>query len=195
MNGWRDVAVSPAHLDELYAGTDDPWGFRTSPYEIARFAATVAALPRLTYAHALEVGCGNGELARRIAPRCGAYTGVDAVVDALVAARAAVPEGRFVQAFLPSPLPRGEYDLIVLSEVLYFLDRPGLRDLAAQIDARWPRADVVAVTWLGPSGNPLEGPAALTAFAKATGRRRASAPPGDPRHRIDVFAPINGGGR
>ncbi|MEM7709165.1 MAG: class I SAM-dependent methyltransferase [Pseudomonadota bacterium] len=188
------MAVSRAHLHGLYAGTDDPWGFRTSPYEAARFAATAAALPRPTYTHALEVGCGNGELACRIAPCCDAYTGLDAVESALAAARTALPRGRFVQVFLPCTLPEADYDLIVLSEILYFLDLPGVRDLAAQIDARWPRADVVAVTWLGPSGNPLEGPAAFACFATATDRRRASAPPGDPGHRIDVFEPLDGGG-
>ncbi|PRY93790.1 nodulation protein S (NodS) [Hasllibacter halocynthiae] len=186
------MAVAPDHLDRLYAETDDPWNFRASPYEAARFAATTAALPKARYGHALEVGCGNGELARRIAPRCAAYTGVDAVEGALAAARAAVPRARFVRAFLPCPLPEGDYDLIVLSEILYFLSEGGLRELARQIDGRWPGADVVAVTWLGPSGNPIEGEAALRCFSGATGRRAGTAPPGDPRHRIDVFAPLGG---
>ncbi len=158
-------------------------------YETARFAATIAALPRPRFSEALEVGCGNGELARRLAARCDAYTGVDAVAKALEAARVAVPTGRFVQAFFPCPLPDGDYDLIVLSEILYFLDEPSLCDLARQLDTRWPGADVLAVTWLGPSGNQIEGDAALACFAAATQRRRTSAPPGDPRHRIDLFAP------
>lgn len=190
MNGSPEIAVSLAHLDGLYAATDDPWDFRASPYEAARFAATLDALPRPRHAHALEVGCGNGELARRIAPRCDAYTGVDAVERALAAALVAVPKGRFLRAFLPCPLPEGAYDLIVLSEILYFLDEAGLRDLAAQVDGRWPGADVVAVTWLGPSGNPLQGDYALASFAQATVRRRKAAAPGDPGHRIDVFAPL-----
>jgi len=184
------MAVSRPHLDRLYVDTDDPWDFRASSYERIRFTATVAALPRPHYHHALEVGCGNGELARRIAPSCAAYTGVDAVERALAAARKVVPNGRFVQAFLPCALPVGNYDLIVLSEILYFLDEDGLYDLAGQVDARWPGADVVSVTWLGPSGNSIEGDAALACFAQATTRPRASAPPGDARHRIDVFAPL-----
>jgi SAM-dependent methyltransferase len=187
------MAVSRAHLDQLYAGGDDPWAFRTSPYEAARFRATRAALPRPRYAHALEIGCGNGELARRIAPQCDAYTGVDAAATALSSARAALPRGRFVQAFLPCVLPGGAYDLILLSEILYFLDEPTLRDLAWQIDRRWPDADVVAVTWLGPSGNPIEGAAALACFAAETGRARVQAAPGDPRHRMDLFGPATGG--
>lgn len=185
-------AVPRGALDALYEATDDPWDFRTSAYEAAKFDATLAALPRARYAHALEIGCGNGELARRIAPRCDAYTGLDAVETALAAARRAVPGGRFVRAFLPGALPAGTYDLIVLSEVLYFLAREGIADLAARIDALAPAADVVCVTWRGWSGNPLEGEAALAAFRAATARaaRRAALEAG---YRIDLFAPVPGG--
>jgi SAM-dependent methyltransferase len=162
------TAVSLRHLESLYAGGNDPWQFRTSTYEHAKFQTTRDSLLRTTYASALELGCGNGELARHIAGRCGRYTGVDAVGSALDAARLAVPEGQFVQAFLPCGLPDGRHDLIMLSEVLYFLDRPGVATLGRQIAWRWPGAEVTVVTWLGPSGNTLEGEAALAAFADAT---------------------------
>ncbi|MFN4129284.1 MAG: class I SAM-dependent methyltransferase [Paracoccaceae bacterium] len=161
------TGVGQDHLKALYADGDDPWGFRTSTYEQEKFRATADALSRYSYASALEVGCGNGELARHIAPRCAHYIGVDAVGFALDAARRAVPKGQFVQAYLPCDLPDGPHDLIVLSEVLYFLDHDGLLSLGHQITHRWPAAEVVAVTWLGPTGNPLQGEAALAAFAGA----------------------------
>ena len=37
------MAVQRDHLDWLYAETDDPWNFRASAYEAARFAATLSA--------------------------------------------------------------------------------------------------------------------------------------------------------
>ncbi|WP_322890648.1 MULTISPECIES: class I SAM-dependent methyltransferase [unclassified Yoonia] len=184
------MAVPRTHLEGLYSGSDDPWDFRTSPYEAARFDAALAALPRDRYCHALEIGCGNGELARRLALRCDAYTGVDAVDTALASARQAAPSGTFVKAFLPCELPDGVFDLIVLSEILYFLDEAGLDDLANQLDARWPDADILAVNWLGPSGNEIEGDAALMHFATATVRDCLSCRPSDPRHRIDFFRPV-----
>jgi len=98
-------AVDLDHLGTLYADGDDPWGFRSSPYEQAKFRATRAALARPGFGSALELGCGNGELARHIAPICARYTGVDAVDKALQAARRAVPGGRFEQLFLPAPRP------------------------------------------------------------------------------------------
>ena len=161
------MAVKQGHLQALYAGGDDPWGFRTSAYEQAKYQATRAALAQSAYASALELGCGNGEFARHIAPLCANYTGVDAVASVLDAARCAVPGGRFVQAFLPCKLPGGPHDLILLSEVLYFLDLPGIAALGGQIARRWPAAEVVTVNWLGPSGNPLQGATSLIAFAKA----------------------------
>ena len=188
-------AVAPAALEALYAHGDDPWNFRRSEYERARFAATLAALPRKRYRSALELGCGNGELARRLAPRCDAYAGLDAVETALEAARRAVPGATFHQGFLPCPLPVGEHDLVVLSEVLYFLGPDGIDALAAELDRRWPDADVVCVTWRGPSGNPLEGEAALALFLAATEGRRAETARLDPSYRIDVLTPEPGGAR
>ena len=162
------TAVAKTHLHALYAAGDDPWDFRTSAYEQQKFNATVAALARQNYASGLEIGCGNGELARHIAPRCASYTGVDAVGKALHAARRAVPKGRFVHAFFPCELPGGPHDLIILSEVLYFFDRPSILMLGQQITRRWREAEIVVVTWLGPSGNLLEGEAALALFTTAT---------------------------
>ena len=182
------MAVTRDGLAAIYDGTDDPWGFRSSDYERAKFAATAAALPRPAYRSGLEVGCGNGELARRLAPSCVAYAGIDAVPAAVEAARRAVPLGTFVQGFLPCDLPDGDHDLIVLSEVLYFLDAWGIDALAAQIDARWPAADLVCVTWRGPSGNPLEGEAALALFLAALeAPRRPAAGRLRDDYRIDVL--------
>lgn len=177
--------VNAARLQEIYRDGDDPWDFRRSPYEQAKFRETCRALPRGRYRSVLELGCGNGELARHLAPRCAAYTGVDAVETALAAARRAVPRGRFHRLFLPAPLPAGDHDLILLSEILYFLDAEGLAALAGQLDARWPGADVLCVTWLGPSGNPLEGGAALRHFTAASGRgfRQVAR---TPEYRIDL---------
>lgn len=178
-------AVDRPRLNALYATTDDPWAFRTSAYEQAKFRATREALPRQRYASALEIGCGNGELARHIAPLCAAYRGLDAVEAALVAARRAVPKGDFRQIFLPARLPEGDHDLIVLSEVLYFLSPDGLRDLSRQVHERWPAADVICVTWLGDSGNPLQGEDALALFVSVSGRDYVRAG-GTADYRIDL---------
>ncbi|WP_336057971.1 SAM-dependent methyltransferase [Nitratireductor sp. CH_MIT9313-5] len=182
------TAVSVQKLQEIYATGDDPWAFRTSAYEQAKFAATRAALPRKAYRSALEIGCGNGELARHIAPICERYTGLDAVERAIIAARKAVPQGKFVCQFLPGDLPGGDHDLILLSEILYFLDEPGLKSLARQVGRCGPSADIVCVTWLGPTGNALGGVEALELFIAATGRHFQLVTQTD-KYRIDVSEP------
>lgn len=164
------TGVGADHLESLYAATDDPWGFRSSAYEQAKFAATRAALIRPRYRSGLEIGCGNGELARHLAPLCTSYHGVDAVERALAAARCTVPEGRFHRVHLPGRLPGGAHDLIVLSEILYFLDPAGIAALAGQIGHRWHGAELVCVTWLGPTGHALQGEEAYDLFRLASSR-------------------------
>ena len=72
-------------FDGMYAERPDPWGFETSPYEQAKYDATIAALPR-RYATALEAGCSIGVLSERLAAHCDALLGVD-VAEAPLAAR------------------------------------------------------------------------------------------------------------
>lgn len=50
---------SSQELDDFYA-TPDPWGYYDNPHDINRKARILAALPRLDYQNALDIGCGNG---------------------------------------------------------------------------------------------------------------------------------------
>lgn len=102
------------------------------------------------------------------------------------------PTGASCAVSFPAPcsLPPGSYDLILLSEVLYFLDPVGIAAIAAQLDGIAPGADVVAVTWYGASGNPLRGEEALDFFAAATARHCIPVADVDMQYRIDVFAPL-----
>lgn len=161
------TGVGVAHLQAIYADSDDPWAFRTSRYEQDKFRATRAALAKDHYAAILEIGCGNGQLARHLCELCDRYTGVDAVDRALDAARAAVPAGRFVKGYYPCPLPDEDFDLIVLSEFLYFLNRDSIARLASEMADRWPAAEILCVSWLGPTDHELQGRDSVAAFTAA----------------------------
>lgn len=161
------MAVGRDHLHALYAANPDPWDFKHSDYEQAKFAATRAALSRPRYSSALELGCGNGQLAWHLVTLCERYTGMDAVAIAIEAARQAVPEACLIHDFYPCPLPEEDFDLLILSEILYFLDRGDLLKLAADIAASWPRAEVLCVTWLGETDHDLQGEEALETFTAA----------------------------
>jgi predicted TPR repeat methyltransferase len=113
-------------FDELYQREADPWRFETSEYEHAKYARTVAALPHAHYANAFEIGCSLGVLTERLAERCEKLLATDVSAAPLERARvrlAGAPHVEFRQAALPQDFPhdRSPFDLIVASEVLYFL--------------------------------------------------------------------------
>ncbi len=160
-----------AHLAALYAGNPDPWGHLTRTYEREKYAATLDVIGAGPFGAALEIGCGNGALTERLAPRCRDLTAIELIPAALALARqglAAHPHVRLVGGSAPDDLPPMAPDLIVLSEVLYFLTPLEIDALAWWIDGHArPRCRVVAVNWAGPTGEALSGPAALAQLRRA----------------------------
>jgi hypothetical protein len=137
------------HFDVLYQDSADPWQLRSAWYERRKYAVTLAALPRDHYRHGLEPGCAIGELTRLIADRCDQVLAFDFAEAAVREARASVGSRtnvRVERRSLPGELPEGSYDLIVVSEVLYYLSAP---DLASSVDGLVARledeGDLVAV--------------------------------------------------
>src|SRR4051812_39395374 len=113
-----------AHFQRLYEASPDPWGFASNPYEQAKYRETLLALGDRRFASGLEIGCSIGVLTRMLAPRCDALLGVDLVEQPLEAARARCADQPWVQfrrMRVPAEWSAGQFDLIVLSEVLYFL--------------------------------------------------------------------------
>lgn len=162
------TSLPPDYFEELYSADIDPWAFRTSVYEKAKYAATLAALPKQGYASALEIGCSIGELTVLLAQRAGHLTAVDTSMVALHAAKkrcTGCHNVSFVQAHVPRGSWAGHYDLIVLSEVLYYLDPVDLARLAEQLlSACSPGTDIIMVHWTGTTDYPLTGDEATSQF-------------------------------
>ena len=123
------------YFEALYGASSDPYALRTRWYEQRKRALLLAALPQPRYAHAYEPGCGVGELTAALAQRCDAVLASDFSAGALAAARkrtATLGNVRIEQHVLPGDWPRerGAFDLIVLSEIGYFLDVEAMRELA-----------------------------------------------------------------
>ena len=122
-------SLGSRYFDDVYRANPDPWGFATSPYEAAKYAATLAALPRPHYPTAFEAGCSIGVLTAQLASRCGQLLSADISERALAAARercVGLENVRFEQRTLPSEFPGGSFDLILVSEVGYYLAMPDL---------------------------------------------------------------------
>ena len=165
-------SIPPTYFDEMYARDPDPWRFAQSAYERDKYAATLAALPRTRYAAALEIGCSIGVLTRQLAGCCDALLSLDVAEAALERARercADRPNVQFERRRVPAEWPDGRFDLIVLSEVVYYLDRDDVRRLATRVDAAAiPGCDILLVHWLGETHYPLSGDEAASAFMESS---------------------------
>lgn len=116
-------SLPPRYFEDVYAANDDPWGFETSPYEAAKYAATLAALPRPRYRRGFEIGCSLGVLTERLALRCDDLLAVDVVPGVLDRARRRcrrLRHVRFAEMAVPRAFPTETFDLTVASEVGYY---------------------------------------------------------------------------
>jgi 2-polyprenyl-3-methyl-5-hydroxy-6-metoxy-1,4-benzoquinol methylase len=91
--------------------------------ELARLISEYASMRR-TPVRILDVGCGNGGLARLLCKESGiAYTGIDISEAALAAARSAAPNANFISADAEQPPSNiGTFDVLVFNEVLYYMN-------------------------------------------------------------------------
>jgi SAM-dependent methyltransferase len=149
-------------FEDLYAGSEDPWDFATSDYERAKYADTFAALGDGRFARGLEVGCSIGVFTGQLAERCDELVGIDVSERALARARTRLSGHAGVSLehmTFPEELPLGPWDLVVCSEILYYLD-DGAFALAVERlrSALEHGATVLAVHWRPPTTTyPLRG--------------------------------------
>jgi SAM-dependent methyltransferase len=119
------MSLSPEYFEQMFNVSDDPWSFRTRWYEKRKRALTLASLQRQRYQRVFEPACANGELSALLARRCESLLCQDINETAVGLARRRLREHDNVcveHARIPADWPGGSFDLIVLSEVGYFLD-------------------------------------------------------------------------
>ncbi|HXP09694.1 MAG TPA: SAM-dependent methyltransferase [Acidobacteriaceae bacterium] len=160
------------HFERLYQDNPDPWNFKTSAYEHQKYEATLSALGTRRFEMALEVGCSIGILTRRLASRCDRLLGVDFVPAAVAMARsrcAPLPGVSIEQMQIPQQWPEGKFDLILFSEVLYFLDEEDLRETCDHtLRSLLPGGLVLLVNYTGKTDDPINGDEAASVFIKAS---------------------------
>ncbi|OWK19308.1 hypothetical protein AJ88_44965 [Mesorhizobium amorphae CCBAU 01583] len=107
-----------------YFATEDPWNYSSS-YEQEKYERQLEILPAGPIGRALELACAEGHFTRQLAPRVGRLIATDISAIAIGRAEARCsdqPNVEFgVLDFCADTLP-GEMDLIVCSEVFYYLD-------------------------------------------------------------------------
>jgi SAM-dependent methyltransferase len=138
----------------MYAQASDPWNLAARWYERRKYAITLSLLPYQRYRHAFEPGCSVGVLTELLTQRCDHVTATDVATAALDSACRRLRAGArrdqvtLVHQSLDEPWPAGPFDLVVLSEVCYYLQPDTLR---AVLDREIPRltqgATVVTAHW------------------------------------------------
>jgi cyclopropane fatty-acyl-phospholipid synthase-like methyltransferase len=138
-------------FEERYRADPDPWGYLSSEYERDKYAATLSACGPGPFASALELGGSIGVFSAQLAPHAASLTTIDGAPTAVAMARrrlAPFPNARALLGMIPDDLPDGPFDLVVASEVLYYLSVGAVeRTLARLHEVMLPGARLVAVHW------------------------------------------------
>jgi SAM-dependent methyltransferase len=174
--------LGSAYFEDLYARDPDPWGFETSAYEAAKYDATMDALEGRRFHTGLEIGCSIGVLTQRLARQVDELLAVDVTETALERARERVPNVNFERREIPEQFPDGRFDLIVCSEVLYYLDDAALAQTLDRL-----HGTVLAVHWRHPTRTyPLKGDEVHDRLTQRFGPPEYSR--ATPDYRLDRFA-------
>ena len=143
------------YLERTYARRDDPWRVESRWYEQRKRALTLASLPEARYGRVLELGCSIGVLTAELAERCDDLIAVDLAQAAVERAQARLAGRAGVeirQLDVRTGIPAGPFDLVVLSEVGYYLTAVALERLLDEIEASLaPHATVIACHWRHPA--------------------------------------------
>ena len=167
--GPEHYLVTPSHeaddgsLERLHQESEDPWGVGSRWYEQRKRELVLAMLPAARFGRTLEVGCSTGALAEALATRSDSVLGVDSSVAALdVARRRFEGEDRVTVSRLevPHDWPEQTFDLVVVSEVGYFMSPAELEQLVSRTaDSLGPHGVLVLCHWWHPTeGWVLDGP-------------------------------------
>ncbi len=117
-------SVPSSFFDETYRGNPDPWRYTSSFYETSKFRTTIRCLPKVQFKSGFEIGCAIGILTQKLAKKCDQLLSVDYSEVGLEEARKRcgnLPQVRFEQMQIPRQFPTEKFDLILFSEVGYYL--------------------------------------------------------------------------
>ncbi|MEP1123673.1 MAG: SAM-dependent methyltransferase [Ilumatobacter sp.] len=153
-----DDDMDHEYFESMYRNRPDPWDFDTSFYERRKFDLTLASLTRPRYRSAFEPGCSNGALTIRLAERTDHLTSCDIVDSVVDRARERVrhlDHVRVLGASFPEFWPDRESDLVVWSEIAYYLAEASLASALHRLDEHLSTdGELVVVNYTGDTNYP-----------------------------------------
>ena len=145
------MTLAPSHFQGKYDASPDPYRLADRWYEARKYTISIALLPAQRYGSAFEPGCSIGVLTTRLASRCDRLLACDAIPRVVASARsrtAGLPGVRVEQHVIPGEWPAEPFDLIVLSEILYYFDDADLEQvLGLAVKTLNPGGHLLAVHW------------------------------------------------
>jgi SAM-dependent methyltransferase len=144
------MIVTP-DFDRLYRADPDPWQVSSSWYERRKLSIVLACLLRTRYALAWDPACGTGHLAARLSELADQVLATDGSAAAVELSRQTCADRANVRCALSAlpaqPVGGDRFDLVVLSEFVYYLTAEQRLASLATVMALAPRAEIVAVHW------------------------------------------------
>jgi LmbE family N-acetylglucosaminyl deacetylase/SAM-dependent methyltransferase len=149
-----EISLEASYFDRRYRRSADPWGIGERWYEERKRALTLAMLPRRRYPTAFEPGCGTGRLTAELALRCDQLLATDISTHAVEVAHRFlddVPNVTLRTMAVPVEWPDSTFELIVLSELGYYLGEDDFDELIRQArNTLRPGGTLIACHWRRP---------------------------------------------
>jgi hypothetical protein len=136
--GEAAARLDAATFEQMYAASDDPYGFAESEKEAAKYAVTLELCGDGPFDSALELGCSIGVFTSLLAPSCRRLLAIDISELAVNAARdrlAAQPHVTIERRTLPHEMPTNEFDLVVASDIFCYWDTDTLARAVGPLEA------------------------------------------------------------
>ena len=147
----KNESLQPEYFENIYAKSDDPWGFASREYELHKYLDTLMHLPRPHYHSAFEPGCSIGVLSGMLAARVDNQLSVDVSEKALEKARQRNGDKEnitFQYMQFPREKPGQTFDLVLLSEVAYYWGSEEFNQARDEVMRLLePGGDLILVHW------------------------------------------------
>jgi SAM-dependent methyltransferase len=184
--------IDPAGFEQKFRDNIDPWDYTHSAFERFKRDVLLRACGRRVFGRVLELGCAIGETSRELAHFSLRLLAVDSSSTAIKEARrrfSGNPRIEFRRATLPGEMPRGPFDLIVVSELVYYLPAHALYPLLSRIRSALARnGRLVVLDHIRPFADAAQYPALAHGRVRAELQKSMALVFHERRSRFDVIA-------
>ena len=126
-------------FENLFQSNPDPWDYESSPFEAHKRSVLLKHIGLSPRGRVLELACANWVTTRalmKVGLRVAALDGSSTAIAQARTRLGHIRRLRLLHANLPEGLPKERFDLIVVSEIVYYLGSIAARRLAASVADR-----------------------------------------------------------